>query len=71
MNHFEFDQYFSFQLYSDETGFSKPNVKMFEMVYNQIGKNKIVNKLEVLHIGDNKVADYNGAINFGFDALLI
>jgi len=71
MNHFELDQYFSFQIYSDETGFSKPNIRMFELVYEQIGKNKIVNKLEVLHIGDNKVADYNGAINFGFNALLI
>ena len=71
LNHFDFDKYFSFQLYSDETGFSKPNVKMFELVYNQIGKTKTVNKLEVLHIGDNKVADYNGAINFGFSALLI
>lgn len=71
INHFELDQYFSFQLYSDETGFSKPNVKMFELVYDQIKKNKIVNKLEVLHIGDNKIADYNGAINFGYNALLI
>ena len=71
INNFELDQYFSFQLYSDETGFSKPNVKMFELVYDQIKKNKIVKKLEVLHIGDNKIADYNGAINFGYNALLI
>ena len=71
MNHFELDQYFSFQIYSDETGFSKPNVKMFELVYDEIRKNKIVHKSEVLHIGDNKLADYNGAINFGFNALLI
>lgn len=71
INHFELEQYFSFQLYSDETGFSKPNVKMFELVFDQIRKDKIVNKLEVLHIGDNKIADYNGAIKFGFNALLI
>lgn len=71
MSHFELEQYFSFQLYSDETGFSKPNFKMFELVYNQVRKDQIVNKLEILHIGDNKIADYNGAINFGFNALLI
>lgn len=71
INHLELEQYFSFQLYSDETGFSKPNVKMFELVFDQIRKDKIVNKLEVLHIGDNKIADYNGAIKFGFNALLI
>lgn len=71
INHFELDQYFAFQLYSDETGFSKPNVKMFELVYDQIKKNKIVNKLDILHIGDNKIADYNGAINFGYNALLL
>lgn len=71
INHFELEQYFSFQLYSDETGFSKPNAKMFELVFDQIRKDKIVNKLEVLHIGDNKIADYNGAIKFGFNALLI
>lgn len=71
LNHYELEQYFSFQIYSDETGFSKPNVKMFELVYKQIREKKIVNKLEVLHIGDNKVADYNGAINFGFNAFLI
>ena len=40
-------------------------------MYNKIREKKIVNKLEVLHIGDNKVADYNGAINFGFNAFLI
>jgi putative hydrolase of the HAD superfamily len=44
---------------------------MFELVFDQIRKDKIVNKLEVLHIGDNKIADYNGAIKFGFNALLI
>lgn len=71
MSHFELEQYFSFQLYSDETGFSKPNLKMFELVYDQVRKDQIVNKLEILHIGDNKIADYNGAINFGFNALLI
>lgn len=71
MSHYELENYFSFQIYSDETGFSKPNKEIFQVVYNQIEGLKAVEKKEVLHIGDNKIADYNGAIEFGFDALLI
>lgn len=71
LNYYELDEYFSFQLYSDETGFSKPNDKMFGLLYDQINKNKVITKLDVLHIGDNKIADYEGAINYGFNALLI
>lgn len=65
------DQYFSFQIYSDEIGFSKPNHKTFQLVYDQINTSKQLIKKEVLHIGDNSVADYNGAINFGFEAYLL
>ncbi len=71
MSHYELENYFSFQIYSDETGFSKPNNQIFQLVYNQIESLKSLEKKEVLHIGDNKIADYNGAIKFGFDALLI
>ena len=71
MIHYELDNYFSFQIYSDETGFSKPNSKMFKLVYDQICSNNTIQKQEILHIGDNSIADYNGAIKFGFDALLI
>ena len=65
------ENYFSFQIYSDETGFSKPNKEIFQLVYNQIESLKSIAKKEVIHIGDNKIADYNGAIKFGFNALLI
>lgn len=68
---YQLEKYFSFQLYSDETGFSKPSNKMFQLVFNKINKHKNIQKNEVLHIGDNKIADYNGAIKFGFNALLI
>jgi putative hydrolase of the HAD superfamily len=71
MAYYELENYFSFQIFSDETGFSKPNKEMFQLVYNEIKKNKSIEKKEVLHIGDNTIADYNGAIEFGFDALLI
>lgn len=65
------DEYFNFQIYSDEIGYSKPNPKTFQLVYDQINSFKEITKKEVLHIGDNVVADYNGAINFGFAAFLL
>jgi len=71
ISYYELENYFSFQIFSDETGFSKPNKEIFQLVYNQIEILKSVEKKEVLHIGDNIIADYNGAIEFGFDALLI
>ena len=71
LSYYELDSYFSFQIYSDETGLSKPNNEIFQLVYNQIERLKIVEKKQVLHIGDNIIADYSGAIKFGFEALLI
>jgi putative hydrolase of the HAD superfamily len=71
ISHYELSDYFKFQIYSDEVGFSKPNPKIFQLVYDQINNFKPLQKKEVLHIGDNIVADYNGAIRFGFDAHLL
>jgi putative hydrolase of the HAD superfamily len=71
LSYYDLENYFLFQIYSDETGFSKPNKKMFQLVHNEIKKLKSIDKKEVIHIGDNKIADYDGAIKFGFEALLI
>ncbi len=71
MNIYDFDQYFLFQIYSDECGLSKPNYEIFNLLYLELNKLKKVDKTEILHVGDNKIADYNGAINYGFEALLI
>jgi putative hydrolase of the HAD superfamily len=71
MWYYDLENYFSFQIYSDETGFSKPNREIFQLVHNEIKSFKSIEKKEVIHIGDNKIADYDGAIKFGFDALLI
>lgn len=65
------DRYFSFQLYSDETGLSKPGSAAFECLFNNIQKVNSVNRSEVLHIGDNKTADVAGAENFGLSAALL
>lgn len=71
LEHYELSSYFSFQIFSDEVGFSKPNPAIFQLVYDEIKLFKPLEKKEILHIGDNKIADYNGALNFGFDALLL
>lgn len=65
------DGYFSFQLYSDEMGFSKPNKQIFGQVYTDVLKIKDIHKNLILHIGDNKNADVKGAELFGFASRLL
>ena len=60
-------KYFSFFVFSDEINSSKPSSAFFQKVHNETG----TSKKSVLHIGDNIKTDYQGAINFGFSALLI
>jgi len=59
--------YFNFFVYSDEINASKPSFDFFDKVYEQID----FQKNEILHIGDNYKADYEGAKSFGFRALHI
>ena len=63
--------YFSFMIFSDVIKVSKPNPKIFDIVYNEINLIKLIKKENVLHIGDNSIADFNGAKSFGFDAQLV
>ncbi|WP_407403140.1 HAD family hydrolase [Chryseobacterium sp.] len=63
------DQYIDFQIYSDETNCSKPNLKIFQEVKNKMSRDLPLD--QTLHIGDNEVADYKGAKDFGFDAILL
>lgn len=71
LSYYELTDFISFQIYSDEVGFSKPNIEIFQLVFDQVNESKKVSKNEVLHIGDNSIADYNGALNFGFEAHLL
>lgn len=68
---YELSDHFMFQLYSDEIGISKPNHTVFDMVFNKVNDHLRITKSEVVHIGDNKFADYLGAKNYGFQAILI
>lgn len=64
-------QYFLFQIYSDEVGISKPNEDIFKLVHDLIKKTHRIEKNDILHIGDNRIADYEGATRYGFNALLV
>ncbi|MDR2809568.1 MAG: HAD family hydrolase [Tannerellaceae bacterium] len=60
-------QYFSFLIFSDEVKTSKPSMQFFQEVYNRLQLPKAC----ILHVGDNLKTDYEGAVDFGFKALLI
>lgn len=62
-------QYFDFLIFSDEVDLSKPNPKIFKLVRDQV--NPTVANKEIIHIGDNEVSDYQGALGAGFSAYLI
>jgi putative hydrolase of the HAD superfamily len=62
---------FDFALYSDEIGFSKPNPKAFDLVYQKSRAIKNLLPKEIVHVGDNLNADYAGALAVGFQAQLI
>jgi len=68
--HENLDQYIDFHIYSDEINFSKPNPLVFQEVKNKINDQDIPMH-QILHIGDNPVADYKGAKDFGFSAHLL
>lgn len=63
--------YFSFELYSDEEGIAKPNPAIFQKAYELTNALRPVEKTQWLHIGDNPIADIQGATNAGLCAFLI
>ncbi|TDX00608.1 putative hydrolase of the HAD superfamily [Dinghuibacter silviterrae] len=58
---------FDFELFSDEEGVSKPNSVFFERMLARVP----VSRHDVLHVGDNPVADGQGAARVGLPHLLI
>lgn len=64
-------KYFSFMIFSDEVGISKPNMKIYELMYEKVVAEKAIEKAEIIHIGDNVVADYNAALEYGIQSKLI
>ncbi len=64
------DPFIDFHIYSDEINCSKPNPQIFQEVKKLI-KNQDLEMHQILHIGDNPIADYKGAKDFGFNAHLL
>ena len=64
--------HFSWFTCSQDVGYEKPSVELFEDAYRQ-AKFWLpdLEKDEVLHIGDSYACDYCGAKRFGFEALLL
>ncbi|MCU0432670.1 MAG: HAD family hydrolase [Bacteroidia bacterium] len=62
--------YFNFLLFSDEHGAAKPSPAFFGSAFEAVNAFRPAQKHEILHIGDNEVADVKGALNFGFRSLL-
>lgn len=70
----EMDQYFDFQLYSDEVNMSKPNRAFFQLMVKtaEHTRSEKLDKLsEIIHIGDNNRADIAGAEGAGISSMLI
>lgn len=69
----ELDGYFSFQLYSDEIGMSKPNPQLFKIMTEKVTecRKMPLQPSEIIHIGDNERADIYGAGNLGISTHLI
>jgi putative hydrolase of the HAD superfamily len=62
--------HFHFQVYSDEVGYSKPHPGIFHSLYQEAGNIRPVAMDEIVHIGDNPVADVKGANDFGITGIL-
>jgi putative hydrolase of the HAD superfamily len=73
LKHLELDSFIDFQLYSDEVRMSKPNLSFFQLMLDTIDRNKHTDIVlnEIIHIGDNPLADIRGAEAVGINSLLI
>lgn len=69
----ELSHFFDFQLYSDEAGMSKPNKYLFRQLLKNISdvRKTAIDPLAIIHIGDNPVADIEGAKTIGIQSLLV
>lgn len=68
LNNLQLKKYFNFEIYSDQLNLSKPNKKLFGIVHTNISElySESIKAKEIMHIGDNPIADVQGAQNYGF-----
>ncbi|MEM4736372.1 MAG: HAD family hydrolase [Nitrososphaeria archaeon] len=60
-------EYFSLQIYADEVKVSKPDKEIFLKVCNEFN----VLPKDVLHVGDNRIEDFEGALKAGMNAVWV
>jgi putative hydrolase of the HAD superfamily len=66
--------FFDFQLYSDEVNMSKPNYEFFALMIENIYYKRQHDDLifdDVIHVGDNVIADIEGANSLRINSFLI
>ncbi|MHA1975369.1 MAG: HAD family hydrolase [Candidatus Hodarchaeales archaeon] len=68
MNHYNFTNYFSKIIFSADIGYKKPSSKIFHLINETFPESHPSN---VLHIGDDLLADIGGALEYGIKALWI
>lgn len=68
VRHYKLDKLFSFMLFSDEVGITKPNPGFFHMILEGSGCRNVN---QVVHIGDSVEFDIQGANNFGMRAVKV
>lgn len=72
LNQIGVDKFVDFQLYSDETGMSKPNPQFFKLMLEQLAeRHSEIDLSRIIHIGDNPIADIAGAGAVGLQSCLI
>jgi len=73
LEHLKLNEFLDFQLYSDELRLSKPNPEFFQVMLDTIDrvKHPEIGLHEIIHVGDNPVADVKGAKAMGIHTLLI
>ena len=73
LKNLDLKKYFDFEIYSDEQNISKPNQMLFEIVFKktcEIHESSLKTK-DIMHIGDNPIADIQGAKNYGMSTFQV
>ncbi|TFF36337.1 HAD family hydrolase [Mucilaginibacter psychrotolerans] len=71
---YKLNDFFDFQLYSDEAGMSKPNKGFFNVMLNNIdiaNPGKSIPLADIIHVGDNPKNDIAPTVEVGINSLLI
>lgn len=73
INHLGIDEFIDFQLYSDEVRMSKPNSGFFQLMIDTIDRERHPDLAlhDIIHVGDNPLADIRGAQQMGINSMLI